>query len=336
MGGEYSNVGPEQLRGGSGFSICKVRKEFLIQRLSQKVLALEALGTEDRHAGEFIIELACVKDTRQVGAPRSAHFSCHHFIKVDTVKKILVLDLSSIRQAASKAFGRIFCEQSFEQRLGACLNTLWVLQFRFANLLKQFLAVLRVKRRKTREHFKQHCSETPPIDSTTMSLTVENLWSEIFRRSAKAIRSATAATDAFLGQAKIGQADVALGIQQHVFWLEVSVDDVKAMNITNGQDNLSSIKTSSCFVETTFLAKMKKQLTPWTVIENKEKLLLGLERHVHADDEWMTDIPENTAFRVGVFDLVSIDDVLLAENFQRVDFFGVVFTNQKDFAYYFQ
>lgn len=77
---------------------------------------------------------------------------------------------------------------------------------------------------------------------------------------------------------------------------------------------------------------MEEELPTGTVIEYKEQFLLGLKGHVHTNNERVSNVTKNAAFSIRVFNLVSLDDVLLAKNFQRVNFIRLVFTNKEDFA----
>jgi len=51
------------------------------------------------------------------------------------------------------------------------------------------------------------------------------------------------------GESEISDFDVGLGIQENVFWLEIPVDDIVAMQVLEGKQNLSCIKLGHFLLE---------------------------------------------------------------------------------------
>ena len=78
-----------------------------------------------------------------------------------------------------------------------------------------------------------------------MALPVQNLGRQVLGRAAEAVGSGGGACDALLGEAKVREADVAPGIQQHILRLEIAVHDVQAVNVIDRQGDLGRVETAS-------------------------------------------------------------------------------------------
>lgn len=127
---------------------------------------------------------------------------------------------------------------------------------------------------------------------------------------------------------------MSIRIEQHIFRFQISVNDIQAVDVTYGEGDFCRIKACPRFREPSFLAEMEKEFPAGAVIEDKIELIARLKGHVHADNEAVLDVSQDTAFRVGMLDLVALDDVLLAQNFESVNVRGAVFADEKDFAWW--
>lgn len=63
-----------------------------------------------------------------------------------------------------------------------------------------------------------------------------------------------------LAEAKICEDDVALWVQQDVLWLQISVDDVEGVQVSQCAGNLRSIKPGSGLQEAALSLKVVEQL----------------------------------------------------------------------------
>lgn len=54
-----------------------------------------------------------------------------------------------------------------------------------------------------------------------------------------------------LGQSEVCQLDVALTIQQHILWLQVTVSNATAVQVGQCCNNLSSVQTSDVLIKNT-------------------------------------------------------------------------------------
>ena len=82
----------------------------------------------------------------------------------------------------------------------------WHFNIRLSDVLKKFLfiSIDEHKRRLSREHLIYNAANTPPVNSKTMSLPIDNLWCKVLRRSTER-HCIIVALDVFLGKPEIGQ-----------------------------------------------------------------------------------------------------------------------------------
>ena len=206
------------------------------------------------------------------------------------------------------------------------------MEIAISNLFKQFVAILTIEGRKPCDHFVKQRAKAPPIDRTTVTLSVQNFRSEIFRRTAKAVGATGTVGDPFLGQSKVGETNVTLGVEQYIFWFQISVHNVEAMHVAESKYDFRGIKARSFLSELPQLAEMEEEFSTSTVVQDEVQLVLGLKCHVHSDDEGVLDVTEHATFGVGVFHLVSLNDVVFAQDFQSVNFTRFDLFDQKYFS----
>ena len=91
----------------------------------------------------------------------------------------------------------------------------------FSDVIKElFLVVIvQVERRLTCQHLIDNAAYGPPIDSSSMSLSVHDLWSEVLWCTAKC-RRILVRLDVFLREAEICKLRVSISVNQYILWLK--------------------------------------------------------------------------------------------------------------------
>ena len=74
------------------------------------------------------------------------------------------------------------------------------------------------------DHFVEQHAQTPPIDPESVPVVQDDLGSQVLRRTAERVRQLVIRLFD-LRQTEVGQLDVALGVEQHVFRLQIAIDD---------------------------------------------------------------------------------------------------------------
>ena len=201
-----------------------------------------------------------------------------------------------------------------------------------ADLLEEHVAVAAVEGRQARQHLVEQRAEAPPVDSAPVARAVQHLRREVLGRAAERVRAAVDGVDVLLREPEVGQAHVALVVQQHVFGLEVAVDDVHLVQVLEREHDLRDVEAAARLVELALAAQVEEELAARAVVEHEVELVGRLERVVEPDDERVHDAAEHVALRLGVLDLVALDDVGLLQHLHRVDAARVALAHLHDLA----
>jgi hypothetical protein len=122
-----------------------------------------------------------------------------------------------------------------------------------------------------------------------MALVQEDLRSKILSCTTDAL-GVVVAVDVLLGKPKISDLDVPVVAHQHVFWLQISVQNVLGVQMVQSQEYVRSVKSGSVFFESPNLRQVEEELTSWAVLKNEKQFAVALESVVHLNNERMPDI----------------------------------------------
>jgi hypothetical protein len=78
-----------------------------------------------------------------------------------------------------------------------------------------------------------------------------------------------------------------VNINQDVFWLDVSVNNIQTMNVFQTFDKFSKIKLGLAFGKLLNLAEMEKHLTTCADVHHKKELFFALETPVQTNHKRM-------------------------------------------------
>jgi hypothetical protein len=79
-------------------------------------------------------------------------------------------------------------------------------------------------------HLIEESAKAPPVHGLSVTFAHHYLRCQVLRSAAYGVGLILIKLeDTLLGEAEISQPDVALGVEQYVFWLQVSVDDASGM-----------------------------------------------------------------------------------------------------------
>ena len=120
-----------------------------------------------------------------------------------------------------------------------------------SDVAEEHLPVLTVERRKPSQHLVQQDSEAPPIaGKAVVAIAVENLGRQVLGRADQALAGALLTGHVLLRESKIGQHCVALGVDQHVFWLQaVSKTNIVSIEVLLLKlESFNSVIANACSV----------------------------------------------------------------------------------------
>lgn len=156
-------------------------------------------------------------------------------------------------------------------------------------------------------------TECPPINciSVAIVLAVEHFWSHVLSGAAEGMGYFLWFN--FLRDSEVSDGNVAVLVDNNVLHLQVPVDDVHRMQMSNCQSNLSSITLDSVFLEPFFSLKVSKQFTASVELHNEEDLDICCEAILHSYDEWVLGVLHHVLLKDRRFDDIVIDKKVLSD-----------------------
>jgi hypothetical protein len=97
-------------------------------------------------------------------------------------------------------------------------------------------------------------AQGPPVHREAVALFVNDLRRKILRRSAKRVRLHVALQMSC--QAEIREVQVAILIQQDIFWLKIPMNKVVIVEVAKGKDELSNEEAGISFIESSLFAEV--------------------------------------------------------------------------------
>lgn len=126
-----------------------------------------------------------------------------------------------------------------------------------------------------------------------------------------------------LAETEVTEGDMTSIIEENILGLEVTVDDLEAMQAFKRTQQLCSIEPGAVDVKSLFSLQVVEQLSTVDECENKVQLLRRLEREFQGNDERIVDLCQHGSLCKGVRDFGSGNNVSLANCLQGVDSAGI-------------
>ena len=133
-------------------------------------------------------------------------------------------------------------------------------------------------------------------------------------------------------ETEISEADVTIFVHENVLGLQVTVDNLFAVKVTECHGNLNRIKTRSLFRESCNLSQVREQLTTSHKSHDEEHFLLRLEDVIHTDQEGVISLHENVLLEFRRLNLVILNDYILAEGLHGVGIVRSTLLDEKHFS----
>ena len=89
-------------------------------------------------------------------------------------------------------------------------------------------------------------------------MAVNDLWGQVFRGPTEGVRE-VGGGDTFLGEPKVGQADVPVFVQKNILWLQVPVDYCVFVQALESQRDLGRVELGPGLVEAAAPLQCSKQ-----------------------------------------------------------------------------
>mmetsp|Transcript_43174 Transcript_43174/g.109040 ORF Transcript_43174/g.109040 Transcript_43174/m.109040 type:complete len:322 (+) Transcript_43174:145-1110(+) len=294
-----------------------------MQRLHQR-----PLGQRHGLTGEHGVHHAHVMLVFHGRLEGRLHLLQRELLKVNALEPLVLLDLGRVLQA----LGRVALQQ-LQDKVG-CLRAerLGDVKLGAHDLGVHLLHVLGVEGRQARQHFEHQRAKAPPVDGFAVRIAFKHLRSKVLGCSTEGRGARVVCVQALLGDAKVRHADVAVGGEQQVLGLEVAVQHAVGVQVLQPQYNLSAVEARARLAELLVLLEMVEQLAAVHKVHDEEELVGCLEGVVEVHQEGVHQLLQDVALRLGVLQLVALDDGLLVEHLHGVDLAGVLLADLQHLA----
>jgi hypothetical protein len=165
--------------------------------------------------------------------------------------------------------------------------------------------------RSTSYHLVNKNAQSPPIDCKAMACHLENLRSEVFCGSTKALCLVVVLKE--LGKAEISNFDVTIHVHQDILWLEIAMDYLVGMKVSQPYEYLCSNKPDCFFLQPSLVAKVVENVAARNILEEKVDSQLILENVVHVNDEGVLGLSKDVFLRASVENLAFLDENVLVD-----------------------
>ena len=122
------------------------------------------------------------------------------------------------------------------------------------------LDVLRVEGGEARQHLEDERPEAPPVDGLAVAAARDHLRGHVLGGPAEGLGLGVGAEEALLGEAEVGEDDVALAGQEEVLELQVAVEDAGVVEVLETEDDLGGVETDTALGEFLVVAEMEEKL----------------------------------------------------------------------------
>ena len=232
---------------------------------------------------------------------------------------------------ALEPLGRLLPEQALQQVLEeGGQAVLHVLRLVVDNALVDLVVVLVEVGREADYQLVQESAQAVDVGASVVAVALEDFGAHVFWGAAEGI--AFLAFWDFLGETEIGDFDVAIDIDEDIFWLDVSVDDVQAMQMLKAEKELSHVELGLLFSKLLDFSKMEEHLTSSAEVHYKEKFSFALKRPIQLDDERMIKFLHDLSFNLNLLNFLTFQKLILAHDFHGIQASSILFSDQDDSA----
>ncbi len=108
---------------------------------------------------------------------------------------------------------------------------------------------------------------------------------------------------------------MALFIQNHVVWLQISVNNVMPMQLFESKQDFTDVDSGFVLIESLLYLQVLTQVASRAILQNQEEFSSGLESEVELDYERMADHTHDVSFSHGISGESILLDLVLGQHF---------------------
>ena len=212
--------------------------------------------------------------------------------------------------------------------------SLWIREVNrlFLDQIVHFVVVIAasIEGRETDNHLISEDTQSPPVYRETVSFLVQNFRGEILRSTAEGVGLGIILED--LSQTEVSQADVSVLVHQYVLRLQISVDNMLFVQMSDGECYLRGVELRSIFGETSTVSQMHEELSSSHEPHHEEYFLVSLEDVVHSHEERVVGLKQDFLFQFGALNLIVVENHILAQRLHCIYLFSSLLLHQEYFS----
>lgn len=192
------------------------------------------------------------------------------------------------------------------------------------------------ERSEAAEDFADQDAEAPQVRLVSVACADQHFWRCVCRRSAVRSGLLVFKIGQLLAKAEVDELDMTAPVEQNVFGLQVSVDNVAIVKLLNGDEYLGKIKDRIAHGQAHLLSDLLEKLASREILKEQVQILVVLERLNEVDKEAEAivdtsvpadsllhllrlggDRPQDILLVVHVLDVLRATDTFLADLLHR-------------------
>jgi hypothetical protein len=121
------------------------------------------------------------------------------------------------------------------------------------------------------EHFEEEDTESPPIDGISVRFMQQHLRRKVFIGATEgvgALAGEVGRQAEFLSEAKIGELDVSIDVEQYVLGFEVPIHDPLCMHVFEGEEDFCGVESCPVFGENLVSLQVREELAALNEVED--------------------------------------------------------------------
>lgn len=127
-----------------------------------------------------------------------------------------------------------------------------------------------------------------------------------------------------LGETEINDFQVSIFSDQNVLLLQISMNDVERVEVTDGQGNLNGVELHDFFWEPSLFQEMLVKLSSSDKGENEVDSCVSLEHEVHAYKELVLNFKHHISLELSGIDLVRLNQNIFSDSFHCIESTSIV------------
>jgi len=255
----------------------------------------------------IVVEIAGVAWSLAARYKRRLYSLLEDGYPVGAGEPLVTLDVVHARLEIAVPLGEVNLQQIAQQILQVGAKVRGETWLAAHDLLVDLDRLISEEWRISRGHLIDQYSQRPPIHRLVVALAENDLGREIFRRATQGPRP----TLYPLGEAKVGDLQVTLRVDQQILRLQIPVDQIEVVQVLEREYDLGRVETRVRLRKAADLAQVTEHLATWHIFQYHVQIRVILEVEAQRYEERETDRLQYPLLVKRVLHLLQLDDLLL-------------------------